>query len=88
MTIEKRLTRLEQLVDSLIKRIDNEKFYADSYMKCTVLSSDKANSKASGNEEGLLDIADVASENSDCIVELAEMISNLEERTSTLEGGN
>ena len=42
----------------------------------------------SGNEEGLLDIADVASENSDCVVELAEMISNLEERTSALEGGN
>ena len=42
----------------------------------------------SGNEEGLLDVADVASGNSDCIVELAEMISNLEERTSALEGGN
>ena len=42
----------------------------------------------SGNEEGLLDIADVASENSDCVVELAEMISNLEERTNALEGGN
>ena len=88
MTTEKRLTRLEQLVDSLIKRIDNEKFYADSYTKCTVLSSDKANEKASGNEDGLLDVADVASENSDCIVELAEMISNLEERTTALEGGN
>lgn len=88
MTIEKRLTRLEQLVASLIKRIDNEKFYTDSYAKCTVLSSDKANQKASGNEEGLLDIADVSSENSDCIVELAEMISNLDERTSALKGGN
>ena len=88
MSIEKRLTRLEQLVDSLIKRIDNEKFYQDADTNGVRVSSSQANSKASGNEDGLLDVADVASENSDCIVELAEMISNLEERTSALEGGN
>lgn len=52
-----------------------------------MLHKDSKN-RIGGNEEGLLDIADVSSENSDCIVELAEMISNLEERTSTLEGGN
>ena len=40
------------------------------------------------NEDGLLDIASVADENSECTLELAEMISELEDRVATIEGGN
>jgi hypothetical protein len=88
MSIEKRLTRLEQLVDSLIKRIDNEKFYSDADTNGVRVYSSQANEKASGNEDGLLDIATVADENSECTLELAEMISELEDRVATIEGGN
>lgn len=88
MSIEKRLTRLEQLVDSLIKRIENEKFYQDADTNGVRVSSSNANSKASENEDGLLDIASVADENSECTLELAEMISKLEDRVATIEGGN
>ena len=42
----------------------------------------------SENEDGLLDIASVADENSECTLELAEMISELEDRVATIEGGN
>ena len=42
----------------------------------------------SENEDGLLDIASVADENSECTLELAEMISGLEDRVATIEGGN
>ena len=41
----------------------------------------------SENEDGLLDIASVADENSECTLELAEMISELEDRVATIEGG-
>ena len=43
---------------------------------------------ASGNDGCILDLASIASENDGAILELAEYIANLEERISTLEGGN
>lgn len=85
MSIEKRLTRLEQLVDSLIKRIDNEKFYQDADTNGVRVSSSQASEKASENEDGLLDIATVADENSGCVVELGELVNDLEERLTALE---
>ena len=65
-------------------------------------SADDANTLARENEGCILEVADVASENDGCILdlasiasendgailELAEYIANLEERISTLEGGN
>ena len=64
-------------------------------------SADDANTLARENEGCILEVADVASENDGCILdlasiasendgailELAEYIANLEERISTLEGG-
>ena len=51
------------------------------------VSSYTDGSYALGNEngEGVLDIADLADENSLCIEDLAEMISELEERVAALE---
>lgn len=43
---------------------------------------------ASENDGAIMDIAEIASENDGAILELAEYIANLEERISTLEGGN
>jgi hypothetical protein len=37
------------------------------------------------NEDGLLDIASVADENSGCVVELGELVNDLEERLTALE---
>lgn len=43
---------------------------------------------ASENDGCILDLASIASENDSAILELAEYIAALEERISTLEGGN
>lgn len=51
-------------------------------------SADDANVLTRENEAGIMDVASVASENDGAIVELAEYISNLEERITILEGGN
>ena len=88
MTTEKRLDNLENLVHSLISKINNDKFYSDADTNGVRVSSSHANEKASENEDGLLDIASVADENSECTLELAEMISELEDRVATIEGGN
>lgn len=50
--------------------------------------TDGAYSIANENSDGVLDLADLADENSLCIEDLAEMISDLEERVAALEGGN
>ena len=51
-------------------------------------SADDANTLARENEAGIMDVASVASENDGAIMDLAEYIANLEERISSLEGGN
>ena len=51
-------------------------------------SADDANTLARENDGCIFDLASIASENDGAILELAEYIANLEERISTLEGGN
>lgn len=53
MTVEERLTNLENLVNALIKRIDNDKFYNDA---------DKAGIRHTESQQGI-----TISENSDNI---------------------
>lgn len=85
MDIEKRLTNLENLVNSLIKRIDNDKFYQNAD---TASEKKGISTNASGVEEngiGILDLASLSDENSTAIEDLAEMIDELEARVEALE---
>lgn len=40
------------------------------------------------NSDAIFDVAELSDENSNCIEEIAEMTSDLEERLAVLEGGN
>ena len=85
MDIEKRLTNLENLVNALIKRIDNDKFYqsADDASEKKGISTNASGVEENGN--GILDLADLSDENSTAIEDLAEMIDDLESRVEALE---
>ena len=54
----------------------------------TQMRREASKAETTENEESILDSAEVIDENNSAIVELAEMLSNLEERISALEGGN
>ena len=85
MDIEKRLANLENLVNALIKRINNDKFYSNAD---TTSEKIGISTNAMGVEEnglGILDIADLSDENSSAIEDLAEMIDDLEARVEALE---
>lgn len=68
MDIERRLTNLENLVASLIKKINNDKFY-DEADKSGIRSTNASNDEARKTE---------TSDNSDAIFELADMVAELE----------
>ena len=85
MDIETRLTNLENLVGSLIKRIDNDKFYqnANDASEKKGISTNASGVEENGN--GILDLASLSDENSTSIEELAEMVDDLESRVEALE---
>lgn len=68
MDLEKRVTNLENLVASLIKRINNDKFYDDAD-KVGIRHVEAENNGARQIE---------TSENEQAIFELAELISEME----------
>lgn len=84
---------LNNLVNALSKKIDNVKFYQDADnqgMRNTESGLSEKNIEQDGgineNSVCVLDVADLANENSICIEDLAEMVEDLEERVSALEG--
>lgn len=78
MTIEKRLENLENLVNALSKKIDNNKFYADADTSSERKNIGENTSGVSDNSLGLFDVAALADENSQAIMELAEIIGEKE----------
>lgn len=77
LTIEQRLSNLENLVNSLAKRIDGNKFYADADTQGNRQSISANTEGVSDNSFGLFDVASLADENSQAIMELAEMIADM-----------
>lgn len=75
MTIEKRLENLENLVNALSKKIDNNKFYADADTTSERKNTSENTSDISDNSLGLFDVAALADENSQAIMDLAELIA-------------
>lgn len=78
MTIEQRLENLENLVNALSKKIDGIKYYTDADINGTRQSINENVEDISDNSNGLFDVASLADENSQAIMELAEIISEME----------
>lgn len=70
--MEERLINLENLVYSLIKRVDNEKFYNNA---------DKAGMQHTTSETATNQQAQI-SDNSDAIFDLANIVAELEENAN------
>lgn len=75
MTIEKRLSNLENLVNALAKKIDNNKFYTDADVNGNRKGVSENTSCVAENSGGLFDVAALADENSQAIMDLAELIA-------------
>ena len=93
MSIEERLSNLEKLVDSLIKRIDNDKFY-DSADKMGIrqtegnhgIAIDENTQGISENDGAICDVAELSDVNSQAIDDLAEMVDELSNKVDAMEG--
>lgn len=78
MDILTRLENLEKFVFALSEKIDRNKFYGDAD---TAGNKQGVSNNITGieeNSEGLFDVAALADENSEAIMELAEMIAEME----------
>lgn len=85
MSIEERLSNLEKLVNSLIKRIDNDKFY-DSADKMGIRQTEgNLTSATTENDTAICDIADLSDVNSSAIDDLAVIIDELINKVYELE---
>lgn len=93
MDIETRVTNLENLVGSLVKMMNNQKFYTDADIagcRQTEGNLGVKNEEQDGgideNDSAICDVAELSDENSSALEELAEMIDDLETRVEALEG--
>lgn len=75
MTVEQRLSNLENLVNALSKKIDNNKFYTNADVSGNRKGVSKNTSGIAENSGGIFDVAALADENSQAIMDLAELIA-------------
>lgn len=78
MTVEQRLSNLENLVNALSKKIDNNKFYTDADVNGNRKDVSENTNGVAENSGGIFDVAALADENSQAIMELAEIIGEKE----------
>jgi hypothetical protein len=85
MDLEKRVANLENLFGALIKRIDNDKFYANADTQSERIGISTNTSGVAENGGCILDVADLSDENSSAIEDLAEIIDEINTRVDALE---
>lgn len=93
--MELRIKNLEENMSTLASKqyartVDNEDKIQKTDSELSDTNSNVSANKQSVNEnsDGIFDLADLSDENSASILDLAEYISQLEERVAQLEGGN
>ena len=85
MTVDERLTRLENLVFSLIKRTDNDKFYQETN-NVGMMQTESAHGVAiDENDTAICDVAELSDVNSQAIDDLAEMVDELSNKVAEME---
>ena len=85
MNIETRVTNLENLVDSLVKMINNHKFYQNADISGVRQGHSENAEGVSENSSGILDVAELSDENSSSIIDLGDFVAELDERVTALE---
>ena len=86
MSIDERITKLENLVNALIAKVDNINFYqkADTTSEKIGISTNSLG--VSENDMAICDVADLSDVNSQAIDDLAEMVDELSNKVAGLEG--
>lgn len=86
MSIDERLTRLENLVFSLINRTDNDKFFQETN-DAGIRQTETAHGEAiDENDTAICDVADLSDVNSQAIDDLAEIVDELSNKIAKMEG--
>ena len=92
MIIEKEIKNIKNQLTTLISIVSKNKQYADYDIEAgrantskAQRSADDANTLAQENDGCTVELAGMASENNDAILELAEYIDKLEKRITILE---
>lgn len=93
MDIETRVTNLENLVNSLVSMMNNQKFYTDADIAgCRHTEgelgtkNDEQDGGITENSDAVVDVAALSDENSTAITDLGDYAGSLDERITELEG--
>lgn len=86
MSIDERVTKIENLVNALIAKVENINFYqsADTASERIGISTNSAG--VAENDTAICDVADLSDVNSQAIDDLAEMVDELSNKVAGLEG--
>lgn len=92
MDIETRVTNLENMLASIMKNMNNQKFYTDADIAgCRHtegelgIKNDEQDGGISDNDLAICDVAELSDENSGVIEEIAEIADDLLARVEALE---
>ena len=85
MDIYKRVENLENQLNGILKKIENNKFYQDADDNAEKIRISDTENGVSENDSAIMDIAELSDENGTAIEELADMLDDLEERVTSLE---
>ena len=86
MSIDERVTKLENLVNALIAKIDKKNFYQSADTASEVIGIKNNSMGVSENDTAICDVADLSDVNSQAIDDLAEMVDELSNKVAELEG--
>ena len=86
MSIDERITKLENLVNALIAKVDNINFYQKADTTSEKIGISTTSLGVSENDMAICDVADLSDVNSQAIDDLAEMVDELSNKVAGLEG--
>ncbi len=86
MSIDERITKLENLVNALIAKVDNINFYQKADTASERIGISNNSTGVAENDSAICDVAELSDVNSQAIDDLAEMVDELLNKVSELEG--
>lgn len=86
MSVDERLTNLENLVNALIAKVDNINFYQKADTTSERIGINTNSAGVAENDSAICDVADLSDINSQAIDDLAEMVDELSNKVAELEG--
>lgn len=86
MSIDERISKLENLVNALIAKVDKITFYQNADTASERIGISNNSIGVAENDTAICDVADLSDVNSQAIDDLAEMVDELSNKVAELEG--